>query len=214
MKKNNSYYQNLRPEIYEIVPKSVNKILEIGCAAGGFRLNFAEQVDYWGVEPVREAAKQARQKHIKVLCGTYDDVCDQIPDGYFDVIVCNDVIEHMLDPEAFLVSLKSKLAAKGVLVGSIPNVRFWGNLINLLVYHDWKYEDSGVLDKTHLRFFTGKSFRRLMCKTGYETELLEGIESRRMKVLKVLFSPFLLLFGFDVCDMQIMFRAIIKEVSQ
>ena len=212
MKKNNSYYQNLRPEIYEIVPPTANKILEIGCAAGGFRLNFAEQVEYWGVEPVREAAEQARQKHIKVLCGTYDDVCTQIPDGHFDVIVCNDVIEHMFDPEAFMVSLKSKLAAKGVLVGSIPNVRFWGNLINLILRRDWKYEESGVLDKTHLRFFTGKSFRRLMGKVGYELELMKGIESRRMKFLKILFSPFLLFVGFDACDMQIMFKAVIKEV--
>ena len=212
MKKNNSYYQNQRPEIYNIVPESANKILEIGCAAGGFRLNFTEQVEYWGVEPVREAAEQARQKHIKVLCGTYDDVCAQIPDGYFDVIVCNDVIEHMLDPEAFLVSLKSKLAANGVIVGSIPNVRFWDNLINLLLRRDWKYEENGVLDKTHLRFFTGKSFWRLMNKVGYELELMKGIESRRMKILKVLLSPFLLFAGFDVCDMQIMFKAVIKEV--
>ena len=149
---------------------------------------------------------------MKVLCGAYDDVCAQIPDGYFDVIVCNDVIEHVLDPESFLVSLKSKLAPAGVLVGSIPNVRFWGNLINLLLRRDWKYEDSGVLDKTHLRFFTFKSFRRLMNKAGYELGLMEGIESTRMKILKAIFSPILLLVGFDICDMQIMFKAVSKEV--
>ena len=210
----NTYYQNTRPEVYELVPKSAKRVLEIGCAAGCFRLNFPEQVEYWGVEPVRAAAEQARQKNIKVLCGTYDDVCSQIPDGYFDVIVCNDVIEHVLFPEAFLVSLKGKLATNGVLVGSIPNVRFWGNLINMLIRRDWKYEESGVLDKTHLRFFTGKSFRRLMNKVGYKLELMKGIESRRMKMLKVLFSPFLLFAGFDICDMQIMFTAGIKGVVQ
>ena len=213
---NEGYYQNQRPEIYRMVPESVCKVLEIGCAAGGFRLNFPEQVEYWGVEPVREAAEQARQKNMKVLsgiydekvlCGIYDDVCDQVPTSYFDVVVCNDVIEHVPDPEAFLVSLKEKLAPNGVLVGSIPNVRFWGNLINLLVRRDWKYEESGVLDRTHLRFFTAKSFRRLMCDAGYELERMAGIESKRMKVLKVMFSPFLLFAGFDVCDMQFMFKA-------
>ena len=203
----NAYYQNTRPEVYGLVPKSAKRVLEIGCAAGGFRLNFPEQVEYWGVEPVRDAAEQARQKNMKVLCGTYDDVQAQIPDAYFDVIVCNDVIEHVADTEAFLESLKGKFAVNGVLVGSIPNVRFWGNLINLLLRRDWKYEESGVLDKTHLRFFTGKSFRRLMRKAGYNLELMKGIESGRMKVLKVLFSPFLLFAGFDVCDMQIMFEA-------
>ena len=203
----NAYYQNMRPEVYGLVPKSAKRVLEIGCAAGCFRLNFPDQVEYWGVEPVRSAAEQASQKNMKVLCGTYDEVQAQIPDAYFDVIVCNDVIEHVADSEAFLASLKGKFAANGVLVGSIPNVRFWGNLVNLLLKRDWKYEDSGVLDKTHLRFFTGKSFRRLMDKAGYGLELMEGIESTRMKILKVLFSPILLLVGFDVCDMQIMFKA-------
>lgn len=132
----NAYYQNTRPEVYGLVPRSAKRVLEIGCAAGGFRLNFPNDVEYWGVEPVQAAAAQARQKNMKVLCGIYDDVCAQIPDGYFDVIVCNDVIEHVSAPESFLVSLKSKLAPAGVLVGSIPNVRFWGNLINLLLRRD------------------------------------------------------------------------------
>lgn len=210
--KKDGYYQNRRNEIYAIVPPSANRVLEIGCAAGGFRLNFPTDIEYWGVEPVRDAAEQARQKNMKVLCGIYDDVQAQIPDGYFDVIVCNDVIEHVPDPESFLVSLKGKLAPAGVLVGSIPNVRFWGNLINLLLRRDWKYEESGVLDKTHLRFFTFKSFRRLMNKAGYELGLMEGIESTRMKIMKAIFSPILLLVGFDVCDMQIMFKAVSKEV--
>ena len=213
MKKNSSYYQNQRSEIYRMVPELAHKILEIGCAAGGFRLNFPEQVEYWGVEPVREAADLARQKNIKALCGTYDEVCNQIPDAYFDMVVCNDVIEHVADPEAFLVSVRSKLAPNGVLIGSIPNVRFWGNLINLLVWRDWKYEESGVLDRTHLRFFTAKSFRRLMHTTGYELERMVGIESKRMKILKVLFSPFLVFTGFDVCDMQIMFKSKCKKVE-
>lgn len=203
----NAYYQCQRQEVYELAPASAKRVLEIGCAAGGFRLNFCEQVEYWGVEPVHEAAEQAQSKGIKVLCGTYDAVCSQVPSDYFDLVVCNDVIEHVADPESFLASLKSKLTADGTLIGSIPNVRFWGNLINLLIRHDWKYEDSGILDKTHLRFFTCKSFRRLLGTCGYRLEVLRGIESRRMKLLKVMFSPLLLIAGFDICDMQIMFRA-------
>ena len=204
------YYQNKRHEIYGMVPLSAKRILEIGCAAGGFRLNFPEDIEYWGVEPVHDAAEQARQKNMKVLCGIYDEVCDQVPTAYFDVVVCNDVIEHVPDPESFLVSLKSKLAPNGILIGSVPNVRFWGNLINLLLKRDWKYEDNGVLDRTHIRFFTNKSFRRLIRNTGFGLVRMAGIESKKMKVLKVLFSPFLLFVGFDICDMQFMFKAIKK----
>ena len=83
--KSNSYYQIQRSEIYSMIPEPVQKVLEIGCAAGGFRLNFPEQVEYWGVEPVREAAEQARQKNMKVLCGISDEVYDQVPTPNFDV---------------------------------------------------------------------------------------------------------------------------------
>lgn len=205
------YYQNTRPEIYEIVPKTVQRVLEIGCAAGCFRLNFLDSVEYWGVEPVREVAEQAAMKNIKVLFGTYDAVVGQIPNGYFDAIVCNDVIEHIKDTEQFLFSLKSKLRPQGVILGSIPNVRFWGNIVNLLIKRDWKYEKSGVLDETHLRFFTCKSFRRLLCGVGFKIVCMKGVESYRMKLLKVLFSPMLFFCGFDICHMQIMFKAVIKE---
>ena len=202
-----NYYKNQRREVYEMVPSSVARVLEIGCAEGGFKANFPREVEYWGVEPVSEVAEHARSKGVKVLVGTYDDMCDQIPDAYFDVVVCNDVIEHMVDPESFLTSVKCKLTANGVLIGSIPNVRFWRNLINLLIKRDWKYEDSGVLDRTHLRFFTAKSFRRLIYQSGYELERMKGIESNRMRILKILFSPFLVFVGYDICHMQVMFKA-------
>ena len=64
-----------------------------------------------------------------------------------------------------------------------------------------------MLDKTHLRFFTRKSLRCLLESAGYRIELLRGIESVRMKVLKVLFAPILAFVGFDICDMQITIRA-------
>ena len=203
----NGYYQNYRREVFEIVPKGASRILEIGCAAGRFRLNFGDWVEYWGVEPVEDAAEEARTHGIKVFVGTYDSVCEQLPAGYFDVVVCNDVIEHMSNPDEFLASVKGKLAPGGALVGSVPNVRFWGNLINLLIRRDWKYEDSGVLDRTHLKFFTRKSLKRLFESAGHRIELLRGIESVRMKVLKVLFAPILVFVGFDICDMQITIRA-------
>ncbi|MBQ6137465.1 MAG: class I SAM-dependent methyltransferase [Kiritimatiellae bacterium] len=202
----NGYYHNYRREVLDIVPKGACRILEIGCAAGCFRLNFGDGVEYWGVEPVEDAAEEARTRGIKVFAGTYDSVCGQLPDEYFDVVVCNDVIEHMPNPDEFLVSVKGKLAPGGVLVGSVPNVRFWGNMVNLLIRRDWKYEDSGVLDKTHLRFFTRKSLKRLLESAGYRMELLRGIESMRMKVLKVLFAPILILAGFDICDMQFVIK--------
>lgn len=200
------YYKSSRAEMVGLVPNDAVRVLEIGCAAGCFRENFSTEVEYWGVEPVEKAADEARKKNIKVLCGIYDDVRGQLPNGYFDAIVCNDVVEHIPDSETLLASLKEKLSPRGVIVGSVPNVRFWRNMANLFLKRDWKYESFGVLDKTHLRFFTFKSFRRLVEGAGFYVDVLSGIESPRMKVLKVLFSPLLCLVGFDVCNMQIKFR--------
>ena len=95
----------------------------------------------------------------------------------FDVVVCNDVIEHMADHDKFLRDIKGKLAFNGCLVGSVPNVRYFGNLFKLLAKKDWKYEDQGVLDRTHLRFFTEKSLSRTFCDNGYIVNELRGINS-------------------------------------
>ncbi len=102
--------------------------------------------------------------------GTYDDAYKQLPDGFFDVVICNDVIEHMPDHDVFLQSIKSKLSDRGVLVCSIPNVRYLENLIHLVVKKDWQYQDSGILDRTHLRFFTEKSLKNSIAENNYELQ--------------------------------------------
>lgn len=202
-----SYYQMSRSEIVPLVPKTAKRILEIGCAAGGFRRNFSDGIEYWGVEPVESAASQAQALKMRVLCGTYDAVANQIPDGYFDVVVCNDVIEHVIDTKAFLSSVGRKLVPEGRLVGSVPNIRFIGILKMLLVRRDWLYEDSGIMDRTHMRFFTPKSFRRVLQESGFEVERLEGIGSRRMKWIKRILWPIFWVIGEDLCHMQFAFRA-------
>jgi hypothetical protein len=81
----------------------------------------------------------------------------------------------MADPDEFLQSIKIKLKSSGVVIGSIPNVRYLDNLFNLLIRKDWRYVDSGILDRTHLRFFTQKSLQQTFLSNGYAIEALEGI---------------------------------------
>ncbi len=130
--------------------------------------------EVWGVEP-SDAADIAGEKLHKVLRGLFDDVSSALPENYFDVVICNDVIEHMVDHDKFLETIKSKLAPDGVLVGSIPNVRFYTNLYELLINADWPYEDTGIRDRTHLRFFTQKSLLRSFHEHGYVLERFQGI---------------------------------------
>ncbi len=112
----------------------------------------------------------------KVVPGVFPDVEDQVAraEGY-DAIVCNDVLEHMAEPHLALASALRLLSADGVLVASIPNVRHVSVLGPLLLFGQWEYKESGILDKTHLRFFTKRSMRRLFEESGWTVLRIEGI---------------------------------------
>jgi len=193
------YYQGSRPDIAQLLPQKYTKVLEIGCGDGGFSVNLEECV-VWGIEPVLAVAEIAQQKMDKVLIGTYESVYNELPDNFFDVVVCNDVIEHMVDPDNFLETIKSKLQPDACLIGSIPNVRYAWNLFGILIKKDWKYTDYGTLDRTHLRFFTDKSLRRLFSTHGFTIEKFYGIndvifwgESLKVFVFSIVVSAIVLL---------------------
>jgi 2-polyprenyl-3-methyl-5-hydroxy-6-metoxy-1,4-benzoquinol methylase len=176
LQKDDSYYLLSRPEMALFLPKSIKsmRVLEIGCGARNFGAHF-ECAELWGIEPNENMAKHARLIINKVLLGNYDEVSDLLPDHYFDLVVCNDVIEHMNDIECFFNSIKQKMKRDGLLLGSIPNIRFIENLIRLLVFRDWKYTAWGILDKTHLRFFTAKSLKRLFIENQFQIIKFSGI---------------------------------------
>jgi hypothetical protein len=81
----------------------------------------------------------------------------------------------MVDPYSALEYAKSLLSPGGKVVASIPNVRYFGNMWLLLVHRSWEYTDAGILDRTHLRFFTKKSIEAMFSDAGYAIETLEGI---------------------------------------
>ena len=178
------YFLGVRPEVFALLdgPSDGMKVLEVGCGAGRFRDHFGTAVEYWGVEPDQEAAAIAARSLQFVLSGLYQDVVDSIPDAYFDLIICNDVIEHMADHVGFLHDIKRKLANGGRLLGSIPNIRHNSVLSDLLFRGDWPYQRAGILDRTHLRFFTRKSLLRCFDETGYELLRIKGVNSRQLSI--------------------------------
>lgn len=169
------YYQAQRPEIKEFLPENYSKVLEIGCGEGNFRHNLSLGHEYWGVEAEQAVAIKAETILDTVIVGQYESIADKIPDHHFDLIVCNDVIEHMIDHVWFLENIKSKLAKNGCMVISIPNVRLLSNINNFIFGRDWQYVDAGILDRTHLRFFTKKSLVRVLLATGWDINVLKGV---------------------------------------
>lgn len=177
MKETNGYYGKLRTEMLEFVPVDAKKILDIGCAEGIFSALVKETrgAEVWGIEMDAEVAARAQEKIDTVLVGDVTNLLEKLPEAYFDCIICNDVLEHLVDPYSLLIALKKKLSAKGVIVFSLPNIRHLGSLKSLLIQKEWHYQNEGILDKTHLRFFTEKSIRRTFGELGYELVTLRGI---------------------------------------
>lgn len=170
-----AYYRRRREELVPFLPEGCARVLEVGCGEGSFRVHFDAECEYWGIEPVAAAAAVARRTLHEVLVGTYDEVSGRLPEDYFDLVVCNDVIEHMVEPETFLRGVGKHLREEGRLLASVPNVRYCGNLRELLLERDWRYREEGILDATHLRFFTEKSLRRILEATGWEILELRGV---------------------------------------
>ena len=171
------YYDQDRAEMRALLPPPpYARILEIGCASGAFSSALPAS-ERWGVEPVAAVAEQAAQRGLKVFNGLFSDVESRLPDGYFDLVIANDVMEHTPDHEIFLRTVRRKLAPGGRLIVSVPNVRSLATLLRLLLQKDWRYTDSGVLDRTLLRFFTERSLRRSLRECGFEVESLTGLRS-------------------------------------
>ena len=97
------------------------------------------------------------------------------PEKYFDCVVFNDVLEHLVDPYSVLEEIKKFLSPEGVIVASIPNIRHAPVLFDLVVKGNWDYAEYGVLDKTHLRFFTKASIKKMFSNSGYELIQMNGI---------------------------------------
>jgi 2-polyprenyl-3-methyl-5-hydroxy-6-metoxy-1,4-benzoquinol methylase len=169
MKETTDYYSQARPEVAAFVPPNIKSILDVGCGQGRFLELVKEQTgaETWGIEVVNAIAEEGINMIDKVLVGKIEEVIDIIPDGYFDCISFNDVLEHLLEPKDVLRMMSKKLSKNGVILASIPNVRYFFNLRELLFYKDWHYTDSGVLDSTHFRFFTKRSMIRMFEEAGY-----------------------------------------------
>lgn len=92
--------------------------------------------------------------------------------GRFDTLVVADVLEHLRDPWAALFRLRDCLKDGGIVVASIPNIAHY-KIIKKLLWSDWRYEPGGILDHTHLRFFTRGSIEDLMGFAGFEILRME-----------------------------------------
>ena len=170
------YFQEERHEMLKYIPITSQIVLDIGCGSGTFGqiLKSSRNIKVWGVELNQDSALDAVQKLDKVINSAFSSDLN-LPEKNFDCIVFNDVLEHLTDPWSALTYSKRLLSDEGVIVSSIPNVRYFNNVWEFLVNKNWEYEDWGILDKTHLRFFTQRSILSIFDSLDYDVELIAGI---------------------------------------
>jgi O-antigen biosynthesis protein len=156
------------------------KVLELGCAAGetARELRTLCNVEFYtGLEVSELAAAKAREVINKVIVtdiNSLDLEHTDLGSAHFDLILALDVLEHLIDPWSVLASLRTCLAPEGKLVLSLPNVsNIW--ILNGLSEGCWTYEDDGLLDATHLRFFTLDSIKELVQGAAFEITAIEPI---------------------------------------
>lgn len=175
-----------RAELLPLLPDSSRVLLDVGCGSGAFgRLLRSRRpgMELWAVEPDPASARAAADGFDHVLVGEFPH--DGLPSGRFDVVMCADVLEHMAAPEKALRAAMKAMAQGGVLVASVPNVRHWRAVVWPLLRHGtWTYTERGILDSTHLRFFTRRSICAFLSANGWSAESVTGINMiRREKLL-------------------------------
>jgi 2-polyprenyl-3-methyl-5-hydroxy-6-metoxy-1,4-benzoquinol methylase len=190
--KDAEYYGLTRGELLPFIPADAKVILDVGCAGGNFgkTLKSLRDCEVWGVEPTVEASETARNFLDRVITGTFPGALAEVGDKRFDAICFNDVLEHMPNPEDALLELKPYLTDSGRVIASIPNILFFPVIKEIILEQDFRYRDFGVLDNTHLRFFTRKSMIRMFESCGYEIEQMTGISetaSRKYQLMNFLF---------------------------
>lgn len=170
-----SYYSNINKDLLNIVPLDSQRILEVGCGAGGFAEAYLARnpnAHYIGIELNSEQATKCARIIDHVICGDVENpqvllALDKIRgDTKFDVLVLGDLVEHLKDPWATLSELRLRVKDGGICVACIPNIAHWSILYQLLNGR-WDYSSSGLLDKTHLRFFTIETALELFKNTGW-----------------------------------------------
>ena len=159
--------ETLRTEL-ALIPHG-SRVLEVGSAAGHVTQALKRQdCEVTGLERDPALASLARPLCRRMVVGNIEDLDldAEVPEE-FDVILCGDVLEHLTDPEAVLQKLKRRLAPTGHLVVSLPNVAHGSVRLSLLEGR-FQYVKEGLLDATHLRFFTLDSIREVFNRNGLE----------------------------------------------
>lgn len=169
------YYEGRREDLIRFIPPDAKRILDVGCGTGETGLSiknrFGSNVEVSGIELDSRIGETAKVKIDRVIIGDVEQTALPFDNEYFDCIIYGDILEHLVDPWGILKRHLRFLKKDGCIIASIPNIAHY-RTSKMLRKKEWNYRDAGILDKSHLRFFTIKSIK----------EMFEGVN---MKIVKI-----------------------------
>lgn len=170
--KDASYFSGVRTDILAELPKdSEARILEIGCgtgATGEAALATGRAGFYRGVEFDPDSAERARPVLTDVVCANVETIDPALIADSYDVLILSEVLEHLIDPWGVMKALAPFVRPGGRVYASSPNISHH-KVIRSLFAGRFDYETEGVMDRTHVRWFTPASYRDMFEEAGFET---------------------------------------------
>lgn len=179
-----SYFANARNDIVKLAATDESScVLELGCGSGGTGRSMiaaGKAGRYVGIELSEDAAAIAAGHLSEVLVGDVEALDLSALSGQFDALIISEVLEHLRDPWKTLTRLVQCLRPGGAVFASSPNIAHW-MVIRDLVAGRFRYEESGVMDKTHLRWFTPETYREMFEAAGVTVESVGPLVAPRWK---------------------------------
>jgi SAM-dependent methyltransferase len=198
-----AYFEGSRPEVANLVPESCRSILDVGCGFGGLgrQLRSRGFNELYGIEINPDATSKLEGIYTQHWIGDVEKLALPLPNESLDCIIFADVLEHLVDPWGALCRYLRMLRMGGTAIVSVPNVRNVALLYRLLVKGRWDYEDSGLLDRTHLRFFTRDSVGTLVEGSGLRIDSWHVNRDHYTRGRKLLSSSLkLFVDDIDICQ--------------
>ncbi|MFC2170384.1 glycosyltransferase [Calditrichota bacterium] len=182
--KDGKYYIYERKDVAGLVPENAIKILDVGCGGGGLARTLKnENSDRWiaGIELNDAAADQAEEVMDVVIRTDIEAWQPEFAEGELDCIIFADILEHLVDPYSLLKRIRRLLKPDGCVIISLPNIRNY-KVIGELLNGRWRYRDAGIMDSTHLRFFTRAEITRLLDQAGFRVDATDLIYNKESPI--------------------------------
>jgi len=183
--KEQQYFASEREDIVVLAPDKLSKVLEIGCGEGATLLKLKETGKASEIVAI-DINDRLVYPIDNFIVGDIEHEDLPYPEEYFDLIICADVLEHLIDPWETVKKLVRYLNKKGLFILSIPNMRDFKTLLAILCKGDFKYTEEGILDRSHLRFFCKKNIIDLIKGAGLGVEEIHYQMGKRRKLVNAI----------------------------